>query len=337
MQSVWGEGEYPTLDIAMQLQEGKSPTRVNGVLFASEDTCSHATRGQFIQDLDQVPFPERKMWDDSILFPGLTHTILVSRGCPYSCSYCCNHALRKLSDGKYVRYRSPEKVVQELETVLRQYPKSKFVYFESECFNANLPFALGLASELQHFRSRRGLRVTFGANIKVIPGQDYGDLFDRLSRAGFLLANVGLESGNDRVRSQVLRRVYSNADVVNVVRAAKAKGLFVRLYAMIGIPGETASDFQDTIRCVKQLRPDLVDLSCFYPYPGTDIHRLCAEQGLLHVLEDPRAERKRPAYSLPGFSSDEIRKQYRSFFRCAGVQKPLPGLLRFLRDASLLP
>lgn len=332
-----GEGEYPTLDIATQIRDGKRPSRVDGVLFASEHNQGNLSRGQFIRDLDQLPLPNREMWDTWCVFPKRIHTILVSRGCPYKCSYCCNHILRKVSHGEYVRYRSPECVVHELESVLRHDPKTTFIYFESECFNADIFFALSLSDKLRRFQAQHDVRIRFGANIKVIPGQDYDQLFYHLSEAGFLLANVGLESGNDRLRRQILRRAYTNRDVKNVVNAAKAHGLFVRLYAMIGIPGETVADFQDTISCVKELQPDVVDLSYFYPYPGTDAYRMCVEQGLLGKLESPKAERRRPAYSLPGFTLKEMRREYRSFFSRAQVPPPWLGLIRFLKIAGLIP
>ena len=79
---------------------------------------------------------------------------------------------------------------------------------------------------------------------------------------------------------------------------------------MVGIPGERRSDFEETIKCVRECAPDTTSLSIFFPYPGTELHRVCKQMGLLdrHIVK--RNEREIATLDLPGFSREEIQREY---------------------------
>ena len=149
--------------------------------------------------------------------------------------------------------------------------------------------------------------IRYGSNLRVAPNVDYDRLFPALKRGGFDFINIGLESGSERVRREVLRRNYSNQDLVNAVSAARRHGLKVGTYNLIGIPGETRRDFLDTVRVNRACRPDWFLLSVFFPYPGTRLHDTAREQGLLDGELDNSLERRRPVLDLPGFGKREIR------------------------------
>ncbi|HNW93049.1 MAG TPA: hypothetical protein PKM88_09090 [bacterium] len=57
---------------------------------------------ELVRELDRLPFPDREFFSP----PGSEATVMASRGCPFSCRYCCNHALRALASrpGDYVRF-----------------------------------------------------------------------------------------------------------------------------------------------------------------------------------------------------------------------------------------
>jgi radical SAM superfamily enzyme YgiQ (UPF0313 family) len=78
--------------------------------------------GSFQQDLDG-PYIIRRVWDRWIERPDEYPSILLGRGCPYKCTYCSNHAMAKLSEGLYVRFRSPKHITGELDYIRNTYPK----------------------------------------------------------------------------------------------------------------------------------------------------------------------------------------------------------------------
>ena len=111
-----GEGESPTAELGEQLAAGRAPQGIPNLWIRQPDgSVERNPTRDFVPDLEQLPFPDREMWHDWVMAKRLTQqVILPSRGCPYNCSYCSNHALRKLAGGKYVRLRQPASIVQEL-------------------------------------------------------------------------------------------------------------------------------------------------------------------------------------------------------------------------------
>lgn len=62
---------------------------------------------------------------------------MLSRGCIYSCTYCGNSQFRNIypNKAKYARFRSPEKSIELIKNVLKQYPNIKYIFFRDAIFN----------------------------------------------------------------------------------------------------------------------------------------------------------------------------------------------------------
>jgi radical SAM superfamily enzyme YgiQ (UPF0313 family) len=170
-----------------------------------------------------------------------------------------------------------------------------------------------LCAKLEEFNEEYGRPITYGVNLRVTPETDYRDLFEALKRANFGYVAIGLESGSHRVRREILKRHYSNEDVIRTVRLAKGHELRVYMYIMVGIVGETLDDFKETIDCSRACQPDYISLSIFFPYPGTRLYQVCKEKGLLDHKIDPTNERRRASLDLPEFSKRQIQKQFNWF------------------------
>ena len=74
-------------------------------------------------DLDELPFPDKALFYEKVPYFSSVYTIMASRGCPFSCSYCINNSLRKIYDNprKYWRKRSIENVIEELRIALEKW------------------------------------------------------------------------------------------------------------------------------------------------------------------------------------------------------------------------
>jgi len=208
-----------------------------------------------------------------------------------------------------VRLRSPENIVREIVEYKSGLPLMGDAYLEVETLGANRQWALELCSALEEMNRRFDVPVTFGTNLRVTPNTDFEELFDALEAANFRFINIGLESGCERIRRDVLKRNYSNQDIINAVGAARKRGLQVGIYNLIGLPGETPADFNETIRMNRICQPDWYLLSVFFPYPGTALNSTCAELGLLNGKLDHKLERRRPVLDLPDFRKGQIRRR----------------------------
>ena len=323
-----GEGEFPTLELAEQLESGRSPGGIPNLHIKSGSRIDRNPARPFLGDIDTLPFPDREMWLPWLANPLSRPSVLAGRGCPFQCTYCCNHALGRLAEGRYVRLRSPENIVREITGFKRVLPLMEEVYLEVETLGANLEWAIELCSELERMNAGFELPVRFGSNLRVTPNTDYEELFAAFARSNFRFINIGLESGSERIRRDVLKRNYSNEDILRAVRTARKHGLEVGMYDLIGLPGETRADFRETVRVTRMCQPDWFLLSVFFPYPGTELYDTCLGLGLLDAAPDKELERRRPALDLPGFSKRQVGRRYTwSPLLFYGRHRPLHGIL----------
>ncbi|OGC04134.1 hypothetical protein A2276_05920 [candidate division WOR-1 bacterium RIFOXYA12_FULL_43_27] len=307
-----GEGEYPVLELVSQLEKGRIPLSIPNLWIKHEDKIEKNKPRPFLQNLDELPFPDREMWQEWIEEePNSVYAVLLGRGCPFNCTYCCNHALRKLASGTYTRYRSPDNILSEIEELTKKHVKKKSkreIYLEVETIGTNADWVIDLCSKLENFNKGLSCPWSFGTNLRVTPNLDVEPIFSAFKRANFRFVNIGLESGSERVRREILKRNYSNDDIIRTVKRARKYGLQVCFLNMMGLPGETINDFKETVRMNRLCQPDWTSVSIFYPYPGTDLFALCEKKGLIKGQIDTENEREKAILNLPGFSRRQIQR-----------------------------
>ena len=233
-----GEGERAAVACASQIENNRVPDGINNLWISSGQSVQRNPQDPFIQDLDALPRIDRSMWDEWVSDRNGTVSVLVGRGCPNRCTYCSNHALAKISSGRYVRFRSPDSVIGELEEIVTKYSSVNNLYLEIETFQANLKYTYSMCDRLEEFVAGLGRPVTFGTNLVVTRKMvEDPTLIEKLRRAHFGYVKIGLESGSERIRNEILRRPrYSNEDLVAFCREARKAGIKVFLYVLVGIP-----------------------------------------------------------------------------------------------------
>ena len=326
-----GEGELPTAELAEQLEAGRTPRGIANLWLKQPDgSVERNPTRNYVEDLEQLPSPDREMWHDWVITPRLTHqVVLPSRGCPYNCSYCSNHALRKLAGGKYVRLRPPAAIVQELRQLAARYPEMTDVYLQSETIAASPKWLEELAAQISAFNAGRKAKISFACNFRVARQVFKEEVFAALAKANVRTIEIGLESGSERVRCGVLRRNYSNEDFFRAVDLSRRHGMSVNVYNMIGLPGETLADYWETVRVNQRVCPDRSLTSIFFPYPGTDLYETCRTEGLLHQAGNLTAERCQATLDYPGFPKREIQRAFDWFeYRVYRGQRSLQFRLR---------
>jgi len=304
-----GEGEYPMLELIEALSRGQRPARIANLCFRGPggQIETNAPR-PFTQDLDALPLFDRELYAPYVDLGRYEHCIITTRGCPFNCSYCCNHAFKKLAAGRYVRSRSVGNVMAEVEQLRTSYPDMKYLHVEDEAVGLNRSMWDELLGELK----RTGL--SFGVNYRI--GVTGPEFLDRLRDANFVRINVGIESGNEWIRANVLNRKYTNEQILATFSRARSLGMETKAYNLIGLPHETPERFEDTLRINQAARPDHPRLYIFYPYPGTALDTMCDELGLKRGNEgEAIRERDESILNLPGFSREQIMEYCNSWRR----------------------
>lgn len=310
-----GEGEYPVLELANQLQEKRKPSGIRNFWFKTENGIEKNPVREYITDLDRLPFPNRKMWQKYVKNKSGIHDVLVGRGCPFNCTYCCNHALRRVAPGAYVRFRSPENIIAEIQQLINEFPDLDTIFLETEAINLNPSFLEEFTDKLSEFNKKLDRPIAYGANIRLHANMDIPKVVKEFVKANIVVINIGLESGSERVRKEILDRPeYTNDDVRQVVRLAKKYHRHVMLFALLGLPGETLSECRQTMKIVKELRPSFVHLGIFTPYPGTVLYDRCAKEGLIDPSKYKERGRHLASFDTQYMTKRQIEKEYYCFF-----------------------
>ncbi|MFC1480302.1 B12-binding domain-containing radical SAM protein [Candidatus Omnitrophota bacterium] len=332
-----GEGENATLELVLQLENGCVPRGIANLWIQNGLAVEKNSTRPFIQELEKVPFPDREMWQKWIKDKAVSFSVLISRGCPFKCTYCCNHVLGELASGPYVRHRAPANIVGEIREIMNRFPEAEEIYFEGETITTmGVERIKELCFKLKALNKTLSRPLSFGTNVRVIPDYNFKKLFTALKESNFRFVNVGLESGSERVRREILGRHYSNRDIINAVATAREYGLQVALFNMIGVPGETMADFKKTVELNRECSPDWHMTSIFFPYPGTKLFSLCEKQGLLDKSIDTDLERRRAICDFSEFKKNKIQKSYTWFdyYVYRGL-KPMYKILAHVLRAKL--
>lgn len=339
-----GEGEEAAVEFAAALKEnGTLPLKVKN-LWVKNMSTGKIIKNEcrpYISPLDRLPFIDVDMWKEWVYEPGSMMNVQVGRGCPNRCTYCSNHALARIAPGEYVRFRSPESVAGEIMEIIKHHPSVSSIYLRAETLSVDTDYTSSLCERLKALN--RTLKKPLRFMLSLSPGKHLirNERFLRsLKEANVATVCIGLESGSERLRTEVLRRPrYSNKDIITLCRKARDLGIRVSLCNLIGLPGERLSDFNKTVSCVRACRPFHAHLYIFYPYPGTDLFRKVQEMGLLQEKSSKTVTERRIArYSLPGFSKLRIQLEY-FLFSCRVFKGRMPFYKiagRVLREIAFL-
>jgi radical SAM superfamily enzyme YgiQ (UPF0313 family) len=313
-----GEADTVILRLADQLEARTRPQGISNFWFKGLDRreVERNPLEPFNEDLDSLPFIDREMWREWILEPELSPVVLIGRGCPNRCSYCSNHVLARLTRGRYLRFRSPANVVTEIEDICAN-RAVKEIYLEVETLGAMPHYALDFCSALADFNSRRASPIRFAANVALsswLRGCELSmnQFLHALDLANIRRIAVGLESGSERIRNEVLRRPsYTNDEFLKFCRKAAQHNIEVKTNVMIGLPEEDLQDWRQTLEVLGRCQPAAIQLGIFHPYPGTDIYRMIKEQNLsIQESVNGSTERRRVSVRLKSFSPFRVLLEY---------------------------
>ncbi|MCA9673474.1 MAG: B12-binding domain-containing radical SAM protein [Kofleriaceae bacterium] len=296
-----GEGEDALLDLVAALESGGRTDRLANIW--KRGGLRPGLRPP-IDPIDRLPFMARDLLDEA---NGVVH-MTTQRGCPFPCTYCAARMYNQLYEGtgEYGRRRSHANVLAEL-TALREAGKLAYVIFLDDTFTIHHPWVREFC---QVYGER--LRAPFSLHARVETVNE--KLLHTLKAAGCDQITYGVESGSERIRREVMQRPVTNDRFRDVFRWTREAGIRLTANFMLGLPGETRDDLEQTIVLAEELGVLDFGYFVFYPYPGTALFRVCEERGYLPAdyLERP-ANHRASILSLPDLGNDDIAEYYDRF------------------------
>ena len=305
-----GEGEYPLLELVEALEHGHSIDNIRNLWIKTKkgSIIRNPTR-PFVKNLDELPFTDREIFDyQSIVDSDFdTSLFMFSRGCPYNCTFCSNHALRRKQGGKYVRLRSVDSCLQEIREVVTKY-RVKVLYFNDDCFTYRQDF-------VEEFCDKYHREFSYPFDINVHPETLNEDICLKLKKSGCRRVSIGIESGSEKFRKEVLGRHQSNATILRAFELCRRFELVTKSFNIVGFPHESPEIFQETIELNARINPDSFVLGIFEPYPGTKLAEICKRKNLI----DPKRSEKLfvgrtdTILNMPQFTRKQILHCFRNF------------------------
>ncbi len=213
----------------------------------------------------------------------LSYEVIASRGCPFTCSYCCCINLHRLFQGtgtKYVRTRSVQSVMEELKIAKKVCKKLVFVHFYDEIF----PNTPGWVDEfVVEYKKHIDLPFTIWSHPKMVDPE----MLRKLKAVGLTEVIMGIQSGSPHIRKDVFHRYESNDDIIEATRVIHDSGVFWASYDfMLRHPFETLDTLKETYFLVKKMHgPFELQLHGLNFLPGTDIVQMAIDQGYLTAEE----------------------------------------------------
>jgi radical SAM superfamily enzyme YgiQ (UPF0313 family) len=263
---VVGEGERSYPELIARLAAGDDPSTVEGLVYRDGDAVRANPRAPYLEsdELDRLPEPA---WDLAPDFPlrfqpnvfnyraTPVASVITSRGCPFSCTFC-----DRSTSGRKGRFHGVDYVVamcRRLEDL-----GVRHVLFYDDLFTVDRRRVVALCERFL----AEGFRFTWSCN-------SHPNLLDArtlalMHRAGCWQIAYGIESGSQRILDVVKREVRIPR-MLETLRQTRAAGIRVKGLLMMAHPTEGEDSLRETVDFLRTAPLDLVQVTKFTPYPGT--------------------------------------------------------------------
>lgn len=261
-----GEGENALLEIANKIDKKEDYTDVSNCWFNVNGKVIKNQVAPLIERLDTVPFPDREIYYQKYPYLNKSKKVfLTTRGCPFKCSFCFNHALQKIysGKGKYVRRQSVDNVLEEIKYIKERYGL-KVVYFQDDTFILDKQWVKEFLD-----RYKKEINLPFFCLIRADVVNE--DIIKDMASAGCSRVFWGIESGDEKMRIGLLKKGITDEQIYRTARLLKKYKIKFRTYNMLGFPGETLQQAFDTVKINSKIKTDYPWCSLFQPYPRTEL------------------------------------------------------------------
>lgn len=313
---IMGEGELPTLQLLNTLSSKGDVSKIGGLAYRRDGKKFINRKLQYVENIDDLPFPARHLLNMKQYFKinlpqnpyprGKRVTqITTSRGCSARCVFCTTTNFW----GNRYRGRSAQNVVAEIRELKKKYNIDE-IQFTDDNLTLNKKRAMEILEGLKDF----GLMWCVPQGIAVW-ALDV-ELLEKMKESGCYQLTFAIESGNQHVVSNIVKKPLNLKRVKPLVKKAHELGIKVHAFCICGLPGETIEQMYETYNFVKDCKFDSASFFLATPLVGSELLKICKERGYL---------RKEAKYNVrlykignittPEFRAEEIQKLVEHFNR----------------------
>jgi radical SAM superfamily enzyme YgiQ (UPF0313 family) len=314
-----GEGERSMVSLAEHIDKNKPYHFVPSFRWrnrsGSKDSFINNCVGSFESDISRLSYPDYSIFNMDLIIKENSMAgympIMISRGCPFVCTYCCNKAIKDVYPERheYFRILAPGQAIN-----LLRYLKERFAI---KGFNFADDFLICNVNWFSKFTKKYvdKIKLPYVCNSRVEILQNK-EIAVMLKESACKQVSFGIESGDEDYRKTFLKRNYSNRQILTASKLLHEVGIPFSTYNIMGFPFETKEQMEKTVKINKSVRPHSGMVFFFYPYPGTELYKMCVENNLLRPerMSKVGGFMERPVIKLTNCREQDCVKTHRKLF-----------------------
>jgi len=274
---VMGEGEETIIELVDYILNGKGDkSAIEGIGYKGEGgKVKINSPRDFIKDLNTLPIPAYHLlpMDAYRAYGWLDEgrkfcTMISSRGCPFQCTYCTSSKIF----GHMWRYRSAEKVFEEIKLLYDKYGV-RHIYFQDDEFTVNHERVIEICNKI--IENKMDLIWECLTRVSHVDEE----LLKKMAEAGCKSILYGVECGYQEGIDKINKKI-TLKQATDAVKFSKKYGISPKVTFMMGFPWEGKKEIKETIKFAKKLNADLTFFNVLNPYPGTPLYNDIKKENL---------------------------------------------------------
>lgn len=310
---IIGEGEITLLELMVCIAEKRSPAHVKGLVWRDNGNTKINPPRPPIEDLDILPFPA---WDLLPNFPeGYPHSaletrrlpaasIISSRGCPFSCTFCDRAVF-----GSRVRHHSAEYTLNMIRYLIEKFGVRDLMILDDN-FILNKKKLFRICNTI--IEEKMDLSWYCMGHAKFMTE----DRLSKIRQAGCWIVEMGIESGSDRIL-QIIRKNTSKSEIAEAVQRARKAGLKIKGNFIFGFPTETKESLEETIKFSKDINLSFFQQNFLTIWPGCELSLQLEKYGDIES-DWSRLAHQRITFIPFGLTEEDLinasKRAFRSFY-----------------------
>ena len=271
-----GEGEKTLVDFCDFIENGGDIRSIRGIGYRNGEVPIINEGMSLLENLSEH-FEDREVYYRryAVLKNDELKQFIASRGCPYKCAFCFNEQLMDVyrSKGRYVRMKEPEHFVEEIRRV-KESLSAKSIFFADDLFTMNKSW---LKRFLPLYKEK--INVPFMCTTRANLMSE--EIAVMLKESGCHTVSFGIETGNERIRKEILQKNVTDEDIIKCGNILKKNGIRIQTSNMFCLPGETLEDAFSTVKLNIKIKTDFAFSTLFMPFPETKLAKYCIDNGYL--------------------------------------------------------
>jgi len=297
-----GEAEYTLPMLLEAIREGKPVDGIPGIAY--QNGKLNLRLPERIKDVDGLPFPAFHLLRIDDYFrtqaEGRMIKMYTSRGCTFLCSFC---SVPVVAQQRFIAH-SPERVIAEVEHLIERWQVEELM-FEDDNMSLNPKrchkiFEMLAAGDYGLRLSARNFRCD------MLPLET----LQLMKQSGFGTVWITPESGSQRVLDKEIGKAMKLPDVLASVERIHQAGLSSAAAFVLGMPGESWSEIQETIGFARKLKSMGVGefwFSIATPIEGTRMYRESVEAGLIQGMDLDHFAYNEGSFDTSEFTMEQLK------------------------------